>query len=94
MKIQDLPEKKKKMIFFVTVGIAALIMIVFAVVLTKKNIAIISESLGQVKLPALDIEEREFPGTNIQTEDWENLKNSMEGVNSSNASGENNEAFQ
>ena len=67
-KLQSLPEGKKKVIFFIVMGFIVLIMIFFAVLLTKRNIGMVSRSLGSLSFPKIDTrgsDKSVIPGFNL-----------------------------
>lgn len=65
-KLQNLPEGRKKVVFFIVMGIVVLVALFFGIVLTKKNISTIGRSLKQISFPKIDIPEQKFevPGAN------------------------------
>lgn len=59
LKLQKLPEIKKKVIFFTVMGVVVLLMLFVEVILTKRNISQISQSLHSINLPSIEIPRNE-----------------------------------
>ena len=90
--LQNLPEDKKGIIFFVTIAIVALVAAFFGILLTKNNITLIGESLTRINMPSIEIPTRDVAVDigvsdldlqdlatsleNLSTEDWETYSNS------------------
>lgn len=53
-KLQNLSEGQKKIIFFTVMIIVAIIIFFLGIILTKKNILRLSESLGSLSFPAIE----------------------------------------
>ena len=59
LKLQRLPETKKKIIFFAVIIISGLIMLFFTIIATKNNVVKIGESVKSIKLPNIQIPQDE-----------------------------------
>ena len=55
LKLQSLPEDKKKIIFFAIMIVSFLIVGFFGVISTKKNISKIGESVKSINFPKIDL---------------------------------------
>lgn len=59
-KLQQLPEVKKKVIFFTVMVLVVLMMLFVEFILTKRNISKISKSLQSINLPSIEIPHNEI----------------------------------
>jgi len=81
-KLQVLPEKKRKIIFFTIIIISAIILIFPGIYLTKLHFLKITQSLQSIKVPEINVHANDFNNSinsigttlnNISSEDENNL---------------------
>jgi len=81
-RLQNLPDSKKKVIFFAVMGVIVLVMVFIGLLLTKKGLSNIGQSLKNVNLPKIESPNRNEVALNlgINDLDFEKLGKSLENL--------------
>lgn len=83
MKLQNLPEEKKKAIFFAVIITATIIAVFLGVIFTKNNLERLNQSAQSVNLPSIEMPEINEKRMNISgSEKLEELGTAIEDINS------------